>query len=66
MHTSYRQVIVIIVGQHNSTYQDSDHTAHLEELGHHVTHNSENISESNLSHLVLDQKSESPKQIRTK
>ena len=55
MHACHCEVVVVVVGQHYSAHHHCNHATHLEELGHHVTQDAEDVGEGHLGHRVLGQ-----------
>lgn len=53
MHTSHCQIVVVVVGQGYPTHHYCYDSAHLEELGHYVAENAENVGEGYLGHFAL-------------
>ena len=58
VHASDCEVVEVVVSQDYSADQDSDDTAHLKELSHHVAHNAKDVGKGHLSDLVLHQEPE--------
>lgn len=53
MHTSDGEVVEVIVGQNHTANQDSNDAAHSEELSHHITQNSKDVSKGDLRDLIF-------------
>lgn len=56
MHPSNCQVIKVVVRKDNSTDQHRNHPTHIIVLSSHITQNTKQISQNDLSHFALNQK----------
>ena len=54
MHASYTEVIEVVMGQHNSTDENSDDTTEVEVLGSHIAKNTKEIGDDYLGDFTVD------------